>query len=101
MTSPSKQRNQTFAADGIRAHEIQPGEKLATIRITTQGAALRCLIPGCSFVIEIAAASRGVLESECKAYYSDHRKHRHPEYVGRSYFDFVLGPDWPRGCDGE
>jgi hypothetical protein len=36
------------------------------------------------------------MEHELKDYYRDHRAHRHPEYMGRTLFEFSLAEGWPR-----
>jgi hypothetical protein len=102
MPMPAKQRKSadTLGVPGLKVHELKPGEKMARIEITLDGADVSCLVPGCPFWLHVPIASRTVMEHELKDYYRDHRKHRHVEYQGRTLFEYVLSPDWPKNGSG-
>lgn len=75
-------------------HIIEKGEILCRIILEPSSGHLRCLVPGCDFHIHVAAAPVPVMCAELRDFYSDHRKHRHPEYKGRTGYDYQMGDRW-------
>jgi hypothetical protein len=96
MPRPKLKPEQFTTPAGAKLYELKPGEKMGRITVSPLGTEVRCLVPGCGFWISVPIAPRSVMEREVKDYYSDHRRHRHAEYVGRTLYEFVLSPDWPR-----
>jgi hypothetical protein len=94
MTSPSKQREprEHPALSGVR--ELGKDEKIARILLDRDKGHLWCLAPDCSFYITVPSAPVHVMRAELKDFFRDHRKHRHPHFLGPTRYDEQLGESW-------
>lgn len=75
-------------------HEIKKGEQHCRMKLEKSGGYMWCLMPGCAFHIHVAAAPVPVMMAELRDFYTQHRKHRHPELYGRTGYDYQLGDEW-------
>jgi hypothetical protein len=86
---------------GPLIHELKPNEKMGRITSEATGASLKCLVPGCGFELNVPYAPRRIMEHELKDYFRDHRLHRHPEYRGKTLYEFILSESVPRYAGNE
>jgi hypothetical protein len=94
MTSPSKkpsgQEGEHFAGE----RTLGPDEKIARIMVERDKGHLWCLAPDCLFYISVPGAPAGVMMAELRDFYRVHRRMRHPQFMGKGSFEYLLGEGW-------